>query len=131
MEAGVALWQPAQPKLEKRLRKPPRLPPDGSFPNGGLVLDGNGILYGVTTAGGPFGSSIGGYGTVYVLTPPTGGKGAWIEKILYGFTGVANSDGAFPQGGLIVDASGALYGTTSQGGIATSNDQEGNAPCTS
>lgn len=93
----------------------------------GPLLEGkNRVLYGVTTAGGPFGTSIGGYGTVYMLTPPTGGNGPWMEKILYGFTGVANADGAFPQGSLIADASGALYGTTSQGGIATSTDQEGN-----
>jgi uncharacterized repeat protein (TIGR03803 family) len=80
----------------------------------------------VTTAGGPFGGTIGGYGTVFVLTPPTDGHEAWTEKILLAFTGVANSDGAFPACGLIADASGALYGTTGSGGIATSDDQEGN-----
>lgn len=93
----------------------------------GPLLEGkNGVLYGVTTAGGPFGGTIGGYGTVYALTPPTGGNAAWTEKILHAFTGVANSDGAFPEGGLIADASGALYGTASSGGIATGNDPEGN-----
>jgi uncharacterized repeat protein (TIGR03803 family) len=99
---------------------------NGSMTIGPLLEGKDGVLNGVTTAGGPFGGAIGGYGTVYMLTPPTDGHQAWIEKILYGFTGVANSDGAFPQGGLIADASGALYGTTSQGGIATSDDQEGN-----
>jgi uncharacterized repeat protein (TIGR03803 family) len=99
---------------------------NGSMTIGPLLEGKDGVLYGVTTAGGPFGGAIGGYVTVYMLTPPTDGHQAWIEKILYGFTGVANSDGAFPQGGLIADASGALYGTTSQGGIATSDDQEGN-----
>ncbi|MFY9986015.1 MAG: choice-of-anchor tandem repeat GloVer-containing protein [Chthoniobacterales bacterium] len=99
---------------------------NGSQATGPMVEGNDGALYGVTTAGGPFGGAIGGYGTVYVLTPPSDGHEAWTEKILYPFTGVANSDGAFPQGGLIADTSGALYGTTSQGGIATSNDQEGN-----
>jgi uncharacterized repeat protein (TIGR03803 family) len=99
---------------------------NGSMATGPLVQGKGGVLYGATTAGGPFGSSIGGYGTVYVLTPPTTGTGPWSEKVLYAFTGVANSDGQFPQGGLIADASGALYGTTGSGGIATSNQQEGN-----
>jgi uncharacterized repeat protein (TIGR03803 family) len=99
---------------------------NGSMAIGPLLEGKDRVLYGVTTAGGPYGGAIGGYGTVYVLTPLTDANEAWAEKILYAFTGVANSDGAFPQGGLIADANGALYGTTSQGGIATSDDQEGN-----
>jgi len=99
---------------------------NGSQAVGPLLEGKDGVLYGVTTAGGPFGGAIGGYGTVYVLTPPTNGRQAWTEKILYAFTGVANSDGQFPQGGLIADASGALYGTTGSGGVATSDQQEGN-----
>ena len=99
---------------------------NGSMATGPLLEGKDGELYGVTTAGGPFGGAIGGYGTVYVLTPPTGGQAAWTEKILLAFTGVANSDGAFPECGLIADASGALYGTASSGGTATSDDQEGN-----
>jgi uncharacterized repeat protein (TIGR03803 family) len=99
---------------------------NGSQATGPLLEGKDGVLYGVTTAGGPFGGSIGGYGTVYALTPSVGGQEAWIEKILYAFTGVANSDGEFPACGLIADASGALYGTTGSGGIATTGQQEGN-----
>src|SRR5208337_1227589 len=35
-------------------------------------------------------------------------------SVLYSFTGAA--DGAYPYGGVIVDAAGNLYGTTDQGG---------------
>jgi uncharacterized repeat protein (TIGR03803 family) len=44
---------------------------------------------------------------------PTGG-GAWTETILHTFDGTAG--GANPQCGLVFDASGNLYGTTSYGG---------------
>lgn len=77
---------------------------DGYQPIGGLVLDKLGNLYGTTQSGG----ANGGVGTVFKLTP-TG-----TETVLYSFTGGA--DGAYPQGGLIFDKVGNLYGTTAQGG---------------
>ena len=39
------------------------------------------------------------------------------ESVAYAFRG--SPDGAFPQAGLIADAAGDLYGTTTQGGTAT------------
>jgi hypothetical protein len=36
------------------------------------------------------------------------------ETVLHAFSGGA--DGAFPYGGLVMDATGDLYGTTNQGG---------------
>jgi uncharacterized repeat protein (TIGR03803 family) len=78
---------------------------DGANPIGGLVLDQAGNLYGTTSAGGPDG-----LGTVYTVDI------AGNESILYSFTG--GLDGAYPYSNLIVDASGNLYGTASQGGIS-------------
>jgi uncharacterized repeat protein (TIGR03803 family) len=86
---------------------------DGATPLAGLIADNRadnrGALYG-TTAGGGTGNN----GTVFKLTPPAKGQTAWTETVLYHFTG--GSDGSLPYAGLIADNSGALYGTTQQGG---------------
>lgn len=79
---------------------------DGSFPNGGLILDEAGNLYGTTQDGN---------GVVYELTPS---NGEWTQTILYAFTG--GNDGASPAGGLIFDGAGNLYGTTLFGGSSSS-----------
>jgi uncharacterized repeat protein (TIGR03803 family) len=44
---------------------------------------------------------------------PNKGKG-WSERVLYSFTG--GDDGSWLYGGLTVDATGAMYGTTGEGG---------------
>ena len=80
--------------------------PDGANPFGGLVFDHAGNLYGMTTQGGSAG-----LGTVYMLTPSGGG---WTEKVIYNFTG--GSDGDYPTAGLLIDGSGNLYGSSSDGG---------------
>jgi uncharacterized repeat protein (TIGR03803 family) len=86
---------------------------DGGEPVGGLVADRNGVLYGTTYLGGNAG-----YGTAFKLTPPGPGGSHWSEQILYNFQGFPTGDGAYPFGNLIIDNSGALYGTTTQGGGA-------------
>ncbi len=88
-------------------------PNDGMTPNGGLVFDNAGNLYGTT-----------GYmpardcpecGIVFELTPSS--SGSWTETILYQFCSLTNcADGQSPRAGLIFDASGNLYGTTKYGG---------------
>ncbi|MGO9486228.1 MAG: choice-of-anchor tandem repeat GloVer-containing protein [Rhodomicrobium sp.] len=83
--------------------------PDGAFPSGGLIFDAYGSLYGTTAGGGAKGE-----GTVFKLKPPTTGMGPWTETILHNFEGKGN--GAQPNGNLIFDAKGALYGTTTAGG---------------
>jgi uncharacterized repeat protein (TIGR03803 family) len=80
---------------------------DGVAPVAGLILDASGNLYGTTVVGGA------GAGTVFELIPALGGGST--EKILYNFTG--GKDGSRPQAGLILDASGNLYGTTVNGGV--------------
>jgi len=81
---------------------------DGANPNGGLVLDGKGHVYGTTFGGGNEGGECGalGCGTAFELKPPAQ-KGAWTEKILHRFSG---QDGANPAAGLVFGANGNLYG---------------------
>lgn len=83
---------------------------DGGGPQGGVILDTAGNLYGTTLyAGGGNGC-----GTVFQLTPNQNGSG-WSKNILHSFDS-ASSDACFPYGGLAFDAAGNLYGTTASGG---------------
>jgi len=94
---------------------------DGAYPHGGLTRDAaTGALYGTTQAGGaqPFGN---GFGVVYKLAPPAVGSTAWGFTPLYRFKG--NTDGAQPASGVILDASGTIYGTTALGGDLTGDCQ--------
>lgn len=80
---------------------------DGQLPVAGLIQDAEGNLYGTTSSGGLYGGNYG-YGTVFKITPDG------TETVLYNFTGGAH--GANPEAGLILDANGDLYGTTTNGG---------------
>jgi uncharacterized repeat protein (TIGR03803 family) len=82
---------------------------DGAYPTGGVVRDAEGNLYGTTANGGRYNQ-----GTVFKVTP--GG----IETVLHSFRGAAYGDGKNPQGGLVADTHGHLYGVTWTGG--TSHD---------
>jgi uncharacterized repeat protein (TIGR03803 family) len=77
-------------------------------PNGGLLLDASGNIYGTDNEDGPYG-----FGTVYKLS--TNPDGNYTFTPLYSFTGV-NGDGAYPNGPLVMDTAGNLWGTTRQGG---------------
>ena len=74
-------------------------------PNGGLLFDNDGNLYGTTGTGG-----ISGGGTAFKLTPS---NGSWTVTDLHDFS---SSDGVQPNGSLIFDAHGNLYGTSALGG---------------
>jgi hypothetical protein len=91
---------------------------DGSVPAGGVVFDSQGNLYGATTDGGPASCApIGGAcGTVFQLSPPAQKGGAWTETLIYRFKGKGSNDASVPNGGLILDAAGNLYGVTAYGG---------------
>ncbi|HMK89968.1 MAG TPA: choice-of-anchor tandem repeat GloVer-containing protein, partial [Methylocystis sp.] len=82
---------------------------NGAGPQSGVLFDG-GVLYGVTAGGGSAGD-----GVVYSLSPLANGQ--WSFNVIYNFLG-GTLDGATPIGGLVADASGILYGTTSAAGGA-------------
>jgi uncharacterized repeat protein (TIGR03803 family) len=82
--------------------------PDGAMPEGRLVSDPAGNLYGTTEIGGAYGN-----GSIYELMA-TGG-----ERILYSFTGAA--DGGYPSGKMVRDDNGDLIGTASGGGSLGGN----------
>jgi hypothetical protein len=90
-------------------------------PAGDLVRDPAGNLYGVS----PTGESSSGQptcqgtpiciGNAFELVPPTAGQTQYTINILHVFTNVS-TDGNSPKAGMIIDASGNLYGTTPFGG---------------
>jgi len=83
----------------------------GVYPDEGplnpLLMDAQGNLYGTTYSGGLYAA-----GSVFKLTPSEGG---WVYTSLHDFTGTG-SDAGYPQGSLVMDADGNLYGTASMGG---------------
>jgi hypothetical protein len=91
---------------------------DGYVPVGNLVFDDAGNLYGATYYGGGFGVCDQGIypncGTIFELSPPKNKGGLWTEKVLYSFK--SGTDGANPNGNLVFDRKGSLYGTTFFGG---------------
>jgi uncharacterized protein YceK len=84
---------------------------DGAGPQPGIVIDRRGDLYGATAAGGTgdcLYQIFEGCGTVFRLSPPTKGRTAWTEAVLYRFP----ADTPDPAGGLTIGRTGKLYGTT-------------------
>ena len=96
---------------------------DGASPVGGLIQGANGNLYGTTSDGGnlncvSWGVNLwGGCGTIFELTP----KGSL--STLYSFCPDSCGDGAVPEGSIVEDASGNLYGTTYFGGFGYAESQ--------
>ena len=76
---------------------------NGSEPFGSIALDGSGDLFGTTTQGGAYGH----FGTVYEIA-----KGSNAITTLASFNG---SNGYTPQGGVTLDSSGNLFGSTRGG----------------
>jgi uncharacterized repeat protein (TIGR03803 family) len=91
---------------------------EGYVPNGDLVFDSAGNLYGATIFGGGKGTTCDAFyqycGAVFKLSQPKTKGGKWTEKVLHAFAG--GTDGANPNGGLVLDSKGAVYGTTPIGG---------------
>jgi uncharacterized repeat protein (TIGR03803 family) len=85
---------------------------DGKEPSDGIAVDAHGNIYGTTEFGGDAN-----HGTVFELVK--GDAGAFTFAPLYSFCAVdACTDGALPLSGVILDASGNIYGTTRLGGDA-------------
>jgi len=87
---------------------------------GALVLDKNGNLFGTAGGGGKNYKCGGSCGAVFELTPQA--NGTWSETVIFRFQ--SSGTGFWPFGGVIVDDSGNLYGTTASGGTY---DNNGNA----
>jgi uncharacterized repeat protein (TIGR03803 family) len=73
-----------------------------------VVMDARGNLYGTTSGGGAYG-----YGTVFELSPGSGGT--WTETVLHSFM-KNDPDGEEPMASVILDGLGNLYGGTPIGG---------------
>ncbi len=86
--------------------------PDGLEPQAAPIMDASGNLYGTTPIGGAYNA-----GAVFELSP-NASRTAWTQKVLYSFCPAGGDcpDGNGPNAGLIMDASGKLYGTTIGGG---------------
>src|SRR5438105_2830049 len=75
---------------------------DGEQPDGSLIIDRAGNLYGTASEGGA-----NGYGNVFELSP--GDNSTWTDKMV---RDLSRTDGANPEASLIFDHAGNLYGTT-------------------
>ena len=93
---------------------------DGNIVPSPLLKDTAGNLYGMTSVGGAHNM-----GTVFRLSPTS--TGGFKETILYSFKG-GSLDGAFPQGPLVRDSAGNLYGVTESGGINAAVCSSGATP---
>jgi uncharacterized repeat protein (TIGR03803 family) len=90
---------------------------DGWAPDGGLVRDRKGNLFGTTGYGGSNGCNVDGCGIVFKVD--VNGN----ETMLHVFTG--KSDGQYPNARLTLDESGNIYGTAAFGGDSSCGDLHG------
>jgi uncharacterized repeat protein (TIGR03803 family) len=82
---------------------------DGQAPNGGLLIDAAGNLFGASAGGGPDFS-----GTIFEFSPRQTGK--WRERILHALCAPGCSDGQQPTG-IIRDEGGNFYGMAAGFGV--------------
>ncbi|HXM62307.1 MAG TPA: choice-of-anchor tandem repeat GloVer-containing protein [Terriglobales bacterium] len=87
---------------------------DGEYPDGSLIADSSGNLYGSTYWGGDYNFGAG-FGTLFTVNASTG----YLQ--MYEFTGTSGGnfvDGANPFAGLVAGKSNMLFGTTYDGGAS-------------
>lgn len=86
---------------------------DGRYPVGTLAIDSDGVLYGVTSAGGGSCQLSDGCGLVFSLTPPTSSGGSWTENVLLRFGALAGEE--YPvSASVVIGDGGVLYGNVGQ-----------------
>jgi uncharacterized repeat protein (TIGR03803 family) len=83
---------------------------DYSSPHGGITAARSGVLYGTTA-----GSGRKQFGTVFRLTPPSVAGKPWTETDVWTFDG-GKYQGGTPKEGVVLDSSGAIFGTTTEEG---------------
>lgn len=91
---------------------------DGFSPTSRVVFGPDGSLYGNTPVGGNSSPNCdSGCGTVFQLQPPLSGCKtplcSWRKTTIYSFSG---TDGGYPEGDVVFDAAGNIYGVTQVGG---------------
>lgn len=84
---------------------------NGSYPQAGLVADGNGNLFGTTYSGGATGQ-----GTVFEIPYDATTSSYGTATTLVSFNG---TNGWHPEASLIIDANGSLFGTTAGSGSSS------------
>lgn len=85
-------------------------PSGGYYGSGNLLMDKAGNLYGATTQGGINTACLNyGCGTIFEMSPKSGG--GWTYTVLHEFTDIQHD--SVPNGSLVMDAAGNLYGSTS------------------
>ncbi|HYF36654.1 MAG TPA: choice-of-anchor D domain-containing protein, partial [Prosthecobacter sp.] len=84
----------------------------GSAPRGNLVMDGDGMLWGVTYTGGT-----GGRGTIFKVDPTKAAtpEQAFTTVVDFGAAGTANLELRAPANGLTYDGDGHMWGICSSG----------------
>ncbi len=102
--SGGTLFEITASGREKTLHRFAPFDPAGYSPEGGVIGDAQGNLYGATMLGGTYG-----YGVAYKFAPDG------MMTVLHAF-GATADDGRQPVGSLAMDAAGNLYGATTQGG---------------
>jgi hypothetical protein len=114
----VGATEVAQPELTTLVSFNGLPPPNsnGANPAAGLIADAQGDLFGTTYAGGVYSgpSFPSGFGTVFEVVKTAHGY-ASTPTTLVSFNG---ANGQLPAAGLIADAHGDLFGTTSGGGAS-------------
>lgn len=93
-------------------------PYQGSYPDAALVQAPDGSFWGTTGYGGLTNASYrgNGYGTVFQLTT----NGTVTVRVVF-----ANTNGAYPVGGLVLGQDGNFYGTAAWGGRGIATDFPG------
>jgi uncharacterized repeat protein (TIGR03803 family) len=78
--------------------------PDASDPSSRVIFDSTGNMYGVSYFGGTYND-----GAIFQVTHPGSG---WTESVIHSFNSEGGESQGLPEGSLVIDHSGDLYGTT-------------------